>query len=333
MVGEPVDAVPMNLRWPDEAALYNDELARSDLGGARVVPLAIDVAAMWAVVTRLKDNPKCAHRWEKLWMYATGTRYGCSCDELIERLRAEAPDEGTRGISPRYVLDTIAALARSRATQGAPVVTPRPVLDALAAGLDSLGDDAAARHYREMIEVAREVYHDWVKGEVQLALTDGLAGAERVCEAYLRNVRGYVTHDRVRDPATGERVEPDESLLRAVEEQINIPESRADDFRTEVVVWVGVATLDGKRFTPRSDERLFTACARKLAADADAAARLERVAAGVNDDATRADRATAVRHVVEQLGYDETSAGLLVDYVAQSLAATVDSGNRFWVRP
>src|SRR5687768_4276263 len=102
----------MNLRWPDEAALFKEELAQTDLGGARIVPLAIEVAAMWAVATRLSDSPKSwVTRWQKVGIYGTGTWDGNASDDLVERFRAEAPDEGTRGISPRYVVDTIAALA------------------------------------------------------------------------------------------------------------------------------------------------------------------------------------------------------------------------------
>ncbi len=48
--------------------------------------------------------------------------------------------------------------------------------------------------------------------------------------------------------------EPDERLMRSVEEKIDIPDTRKDDFRREIMNYIGALSLDGKTFNYR-DER------------------------------------------------------------------------------
>jgi serine protein kinase len=48
---------------------------------------------------------------------------------------------------------------------------------------------------------------------------------------------------------TGEYEEPDERLMRSIEEKIDIPESRKDDFRREIMNYIGALAIDGKRST------------------------------------------------------------------------------------
>ncbi|MDY6780892.1 MAG: serine protein kinase PrkA, partial [Halobacteria archaeon] len=53
-------------------------------------------------------------------------------------------------------------------------------------------------------------------------------------------------------------------FMRAVEEQLNIPEDRKDDFRQEASNWVSRRAREGDTFKPQDNERLRRALERKM---------------------------------------------------------------------
>ena len=70
--------------------------------------------------------------------------------------------------------------------------------------------------------------------------------------------------DTVEDHLTGREQEPDETFLRAVEEKLNVPEDRKNDFRQEVSNWVSRRAREGDTFNPQDNDRLRRALERKL---------------------------------------------------------------------
>ena len=81
------------------------------------------------------------------------------------------------------------------------------------------------------------------------------------------NVKAYTQKERVRNPYTGQDEEPDERLMRSIEEKIDIPESRKDDFRREIMNYIGALALEGKKFDYKTNERLHKALELKLFED------------------------------------------------------------------
>jgi serine protein kinase len=79
--------------------------------------------------------------------------------------------------------------------------------------------------------MVREEYEDIVKNEVQRAIASDEEAIARLCGNYIDNVKAYTQKEKVRNPYTGKDEEPDERLMRSIEEKINIPASRKDDFR------------------------------------------------------------------------------------------------------
>src|SRR5262249_56211190 len=75
--------------------------------GKHIAPHTIEIAAMWAVLTRL-DQPKSPNLTilQKMKLYNGKTLPGFTEDNIIE-LKREAPNEGMHGISPRYIQDKI----------------------------------------------------------------------------------------------------------------------------------------------------------------------------------------------------------------------------------
>ena len=47
--------------------------------------------------------------------------------------------------------------------------------------------------------------------------------------------------------------------MRSIEEKIDIPESRKDDFRREIMNYIGALAVEGKQFNYQTNERLHKA--------------------------------------------------------------------------
>ena len=118
-----------------------------------------------------------------------------------------------------------------------------------------------------MLAVVKEEYEDIVKNEVQRAIAADEDAIKRLCGNYIDNVKAYTQRERVRNRYTGRDEDPDERLMRSIEEKIDIPESRKDDFRREIMNYIGALALDGKKFDYNTNERLQKALELKLFQD------------------------------------------------------------------
>lgn len=161
------------------------------------------------------------------------------------------------GISPRYVMDKISnALVNEENPYCA---SPSMVMKKSNEGLDHyslVSSEEQRKHYRELLaSVGQEC--EVTKDEVQRAITADEEGLKRLYQNYIENVKAYVRREKVRNRYTGELEEPDERLMQSVEEKIDIPESRKDDFRREIVNYITSLALEGKQFDYRSNERLL----------------------------------------------------------------------------
>ena len=99
--------VPYVTRLKDEIRIYEKDFNPQRVKGKHIAPHTIEIAAMWAVLTRLVQ-PKHANLTllQKLKLYNGKTLPGFTEDNVIE-LKREAVNEGMHGISPRYIQDKI----------------------------------------------------------------------------------------------------------------------------------------------------------------------------------------------------------------------------------
>ena len=110
-------------------------------------------------------------------------------------------------------------------------------------------------------------YEDIVKNEVQRAISADEDAIAKLCANYIDNIKAYTQREKVRNKYTGQYEEPDERLMRSIEEKIDIPESRKDDFRREIMNYIGALAIEGKTFNYRTNERLHKALELKLFED------------------------------------------------------------------
>jgi serine protein kinase len=315
--------IPYNIRLSDEIKIYEKDFSKEKVKGIHIAPHTIETAAMWAVLTRL-DEPKKAGLtlMQKLKLY-DGRNIPGFTEDSVRELREEAPREGMQGISPRYIQDKISNTLVSEQAQTDRGINPFMVMNELENGLSHhslITDEEQKKRCKELLSVVREEYEDILKGEVQRAISADEDAIMRLCANYIENVRAYTQHEKVRNKYTGRDEEPDERLMRSIEEKIDIPESRKDDFRQEIMNYIGALALDGKKFEYHTNARLHKALELKLFEDSRDTIKLKNVVSGVVDDETQAKIDVVKQRLIKFFGYNETSATDVLNYVASIFA-------------
>jgi serine protein kinase len=313
--------VPYVTRLTDEIRIYEKDYNERKVRGKRLAPHTLEVAAMWAILTRLEE-PKNAGLTllQKLKLYNGKTLPGFTEDNIKE-LREEAEREGMQGISPRYVQDKISNALVAHPTERS--INPFMVLNELEAGLKHhslINSEETRKQYRHLLSLVKEEYEDIVKNEVQRAIAADEDALTRLCGNYIDNVKAYTQREKVRNKYTGQPEEPDERLMRSIEEKIDIPESRKDDFRREIMNYIGALSLDGKRFDYRTNERLQKALELKLFQDQKDTIKLTSLVSSVVDKDTQEKIDIVKARLIRNYGYDEDSATDVLNYVASIFA-------------
>ncbi len=315
--------VPYNIRLDDEIKIYQKDFGPEQIKNIHIAPHTLEVAAMWAVLTRLESPKKSGlSLLQKLKLY-NGKAIPGFTEDSIKELKEEASREGMEGISPRYVQDKISNALVSRQAVDEKSINPFMVMNELEGGLyhhSLINDDEIKKRYRELLAVVKEEYEDIIKAEVQRAISADEDAIKRLCTNYIENVRAYTQRERVKNRYTGKDEEPDERLMRSIEEKIDIPESRKDDFRQEIMNYIGALALDGKKFEYNTNARLYKALELKLFEDQRDTIKLKNLVSSVVDDETQQKIDIVKQRLIKQFGYNEVSATDVLNYVASIFA-------------
>jgi serine protein kinase len=313
--------VPYVTRLSDEIKIYEKDYNAAKVKGKHIAPHTIEMAAMWAVLTRLEPpNNASLTLLQKLKLYNGRTLPGFT-EENIKEMKEEAVGEGLHGISPRYVQDKISnALVAHLDSKS---INPFMVMNELEAGLKHhsliTSEDLRAK-YRELLGVVKEEYENIVKNEVQRAIAADEDALKRLCANYIDNIKAYTQREKVRNKFTGQTEEPDERMMRSIEEKIDIPESRKDDFRREIMNYIGALMIDGKTFDYKANERLYRALQLKLFEDQKDTIKLTSLVSQVVDKDTQAKIDVVKSRLIRDFGYDDESASDVLHYVASIFA-------------
>ncbi|HRK31646.1 MAG TPA: hypothetical protein PLD59_11255 [Tepidisphaeraceae bacterium] len=315
--------VPYNIKLDDEVKIYLKDFGPERVRGMHIAPHTVEVAAMWAVLTRLGEPKKAGiTKVQKLKLY-NGKQIPGFTEDSIKELKEESPREGMTGISPRYIQDKISNALVSQQAQLDKAINPFMVMNELEGGLTHhslITDEELKKDYRELLAVVREEYEDILKAEVQRAISADEDAIKRLATNYIESVRAYTQHERVRNRYTGRDEEPDERLMRSIEEKIDIPDSRKDDFRQEIMNYIGALALDGKKFEYSTNARLLKALELKLFEDQRDTIKLKNLVSSVVDDETQQKIDVVKQRLIKYFGYNETSATDVLNYVASIFA-------------
>jgi serine protein kinase len=312
--------VPYITKWNQEARIYKKDFTVERVR-KHIAPHTLEMAAMWAVLTRLEEPKK--HNLtvvQKMKLYDGKTLPGFTEDNVKE-LRKSAVREGLEGISPRYIQDKISnSLVRDAEAKA---INPFMVLNELESGLNNhslINDEERKKKYRELLAQVKREYEDIVKNEVQKAIAADEDAIARMCGNYIDNLKAYCLKEKVKNSFTGAYEEPDERLMRSIEEKIDISDARKDDFRREMMSYIGGLAIEGKTFDYKANERLHKALELKLFEDQKDTIKLTSLVSQVVDKDTQAKIDVVKQRLIERHGYDDQSATDVLNFVASIFA-------------
>ncbi|ALC80501.1 MULTISPECIES: PrkA family serine protein kinase [Bacillus] len=310
--------VPYNLKVSEEERIYEKMISESDVKEVHIAPHTLKVAAMFSIMTRLKDPKRSdINLVKKMRLYDGESVEGFNSVD-VEDLKKEYNDEGMKGIDPRYVINRISSTIIRKNMES---INALDVLRSLKDGLEqhpSISTEERDR-YLNFISTARKEYDDIAKKEVQKAFVYSYEeSAKTLMDNYLDNVEAYCNKNKLRDPLTGEEMNPDEKLMRSIEEQIGISENAKKAFREEILIRISAYARKGKRFDYNSHERLREAIQKKLFADLKDVVKIT-TSTKTPDEQQLKKVNEVVARLIDEHGYNSTSANELLKYVGSLL--------------
>ena len=314
---------PYVLSYEDEAEIYRKMLRNADLPDIQVEPHTLEMAGLFGVLTRIEEPDESS-----IELIQKAKAYNGEIDEAddidVKKLREEAAEktdigEGMDGVSPRFIGDEIAEAIMDSMHRSRSFLSPLTTFNHLEGNLENHGSISAEMFetYYRYLELVREEYKERAIEDVRHALAYDVDEIQRQGEKYMDHVMAYIDDDTVEDDITGREQEPDEQFLRSVEEKLDLPEDRKDDFRQEVANWVSRRAREGETFDPQDNDRLRRALERKLWEDKKHNINFSAlVASGEMDDDERNEWIDAL---IEQ-GYSEAGAKEVLEFAGAEVA-------------
>jgi serine protein kinase len=310
--------IPYNLKVSQEERIYEKMIKESDMAHVHIAPHALKAAAIFSILTRLEDSKKPGvDLIKKMRLYDGKSVEGFNQAD-VDELKKEFPVEGMNGIDSRYVINRISsAIIR----KDVPAINALDVLRALKDGLSqhpSISDEDKET-YMNYISIARREYDEIAKKEVQKAFVYSYEeSAKTLMNNYLDNVEAFCNKNKLKDPLTGEEMNPDEKLMRSIEEQIGISENAKKSFREEILIRISAFARKGKRFDYNSHERLREAIQKKLFADLKDVVKIT-TSSKTPDESQLKKMNEVIARLIDEHGYNSISANELLRYVGSLL--------------
>ena len=257
--------VPYNLRLSEEVKIYQKIIRNSDFR-AHVAPHTLELASMFAILSRLEPTSKC-DLMTKLRLY--------NGEEVVEKGRTKKIDvaelkedtkrEGMNGISTRFIMKALDnALSDNVSGNCINPINVREALISMTKEAD-LADDTRKQYLEFLQDTLHKEYLDLLEKEITRAFVYSYQEqAEALFQNYLDHAESYVNKTKVRDRNTKEELPPDEGFLKSIEEQIAIIGSAAEGFRQEVIAYLWATSRRGEKVSYRSYEPLKEAIEKKL---------------------------------------------------------------------
>ena len=313
--------VPYITALTDEVRIYERDFNKKKITGKHIAPHTLEVASMWSVMTRLEVPKKQdLTLLQKMKLYDGRTLPGYT-EETVRELKSEAAREGMAGISPRYIQDKMSNALVS--DQNEKCINPFMVLNELESGMahhSLISSEEQKAKYRELLSVVKEEYEEIIKNEVRRAISADESAIASLCANYIDHIKAYTQGEKIRNKFTSKLDEPDERLMRSIEEKIAIPETRKDDFRREIMNYIGALAVEGKKFDWRTDERLRRALEMKLFEDQKDTIKLSALVSNVIDKETQEKIEIIRGRLIKSYGYCDVCSKDILEYISSVFA-------------
>jgi serine protein kinase len=309
--------IPYCLELSEEKKIYEKILKKSRFK-AHIAPHTIEVASMFAILTRLAPSAK-VDPITKLKIY--------NGEEIVEKgmarkidifeLREEAAREGMTGISTRFIMKSIdTTLSESEHD----CINPISVMETLVKAVKELAisDDDKSRYLAFIQDTIRKEYNKILEKEITKAFIHGYREqAEGLFNNYLDHAEAFVNKTKIKDRNTGEELESDEKFLRSIEEQIGITDSAAKGFRADVTAYMFFVLRNGGKLDYNSYEPLKEAIEKKLTASVRELSRVITMAKVRDQD--QSEKYNAMVEEMKSNGYCGHCCNVILKYAANNL--------------
>ena len=257
--------VPYNLRLSEEVKIYQKIIRNSDFR-AHVAPHTLEVASMFAILSRLEPTNKCDLMTKlKLYNGEEVVEKGRTKKVDVQELRESTKREGMSGISTRFIMKALDnALSDNTAGNCINPINVREALINMVKEAD-MPDDSRKQYLEFLQDTLHKEYLEVLEKEITRAFVYSYQEqAEALFQNYLDHAEAYINKSKVKDRNTKEELAPDEGFMKSIEEQIAIIGSAADGFRQEVIAYLWAANRRGEKIEYRSYEPLKEAIEKKL---------------------------------------------------------------------
>jgi serine protein kinase len=270
--------VPYLLRYTHEREIYEPQITQRVVG-RHVAPHALAVAAMWAVLTRMRRcDPSLYGKElteiiesltpiEKLQLYDTAAVPERLTSREAKELRHRISDlhreslsypiyEGRFGASAREIRT---ALLNAAHHEGFKCLSPFAVFDEIKEILRSktvyefLKQEVVHGYHDHaaFLKQTEDVYTGWIDDEVRESM--GIAAEQSylgLFNRYVMHVSHWVKREKMRDPTSGDLRDADETFMTEIERVLMGEGERPQDFRRAVIGTIGARALENPNDTP-----------------------------------------------------------------------------------
>lgn len=309
--------IPYCLELNEEIKIYEKMLKKSKFK-AHIAPHTIEVASMFAILTRLIPSSK-VDTITKLKIY--------NGEEIVEKgmtrkidileLREEVMREGMTGISTRFIMK---ALDTTLSESEHDCINPISVMETLVKSVKelSISEEEKTRYLRFIQDTIHKEYNKTLEKEVTKAFIHGYREqAESLFNNYLDHSEASVNKSKIKDKNTGEELEPDEKFLRSIEEQIGITDSAAKGFRSDVTAYMFFVLRSGGKLDFDSYEPLKEAIEKKLTVSVKELSRI--ITQAKVRDREQNEKYNAMVEEMKRYGYCDHCCNVILKYSANNL--------------
>ena len=310
--------VPYNLRLSEEVKIYQKIIRHSDFR-AHVAPHTLEIASMFAILSRLEPTAKCDLMTKlKLYNGEEVVEKGKTKKIDVRELRDEAKREGMSGISTRFIMKALDNALSDNVDGNC--INPINVREAIITMVKEadLADDERKRLLEFLQDVLHKEYLEILEKEITKAFVYSYQEqAESLFQNYLDHAEAFVNKTRVKDRNTKEELHADEGFLKSIEEQIAIIGSAAEGFRQEVIAYLWATSRRGEKISYQSYEPLKEAIEKKLMTSVRDISRIITKARTRDEDQTQKYNAM-VSNLLDH-GYCESCVDVVLKYAANNL--------------
>jgi len=310
--------IPYCLEYTQEEKIYKKLLRSSDFN-CHIAPHTLEIASMFAVLSRLKPTNKVDSLTKmKIYNGEDIIEKGLIKKVDINDLREEHRDEGMTGVSTRFVMK---AIDNALADSDKNMITPISMRDALIKQVKEqvTNEEDRKRCLLFLQKTLHEEYLRTLEKEITKAFVSAYEEqAESLFNNYLDHADAYVNATKVKDRVTNEDMEADVNFLASIEEQIGIKGTAKDNFRADITSYMFAKLRRGDSIDWKSYGPLREAIESKLVASVKEISRIVTKSKS-RDNKQQKKYSDMVQTLVKEYNYSEDSAEEAIKFAANNL--------------